>query len=57
MRIKKCQMDFIRPCSDRGYICLKSEKEKRAFNKEIERLQAALEKIKFKDPEELNKIN
>lgn len=54
MKVKKCQLNFEKPCADRGIICLKTANEKRAFNKKIEQMQKALEKMKFPDPQDLN---
>ena len=54
MKIKKCQIDMNKPCADKGYVCLKSEKEKREFNAKISKMQDKLEELKFADVKEIN---
>lgn len=55
MKVKKCQIDYERPCADKGFACLTTDKEKSEFNKTITQIQEKLEAIKFAEPEKKNK--
>lgn len=54
MKIKKCQLNMNCPCVDRGRACLKTRKEKKAFNDKLTKLQEKLEKAKFDLDEDKN---
>lgn len=52
MKLKKCQLDCEKPCVDKGFACLTSDKEKREYNEKITEIQDKLESIKFTIPDE-----
>lgn len=47
MKIKPCQLNVKCPCVNKGSACLKTDKEKRWFNRELCKMQRNLEKAKF----------
>lgn len=55
MKLKKCQIDYERPCADKGFACLTTDKEKSEFNKAITQIQEKLETIKFAETDDKNK--
>jgi len=52
MKLKKCQIDCDKPCADKGFVCLTTDKEKREYNKAITEIQDKLEAIKFAVPDD-----
>lgn len=54
MKYKKCQLDFTTPCQDKGFVCIKSAREKEEYNKYISQIQERLESLKFAEPSKEN---
>ena len=51
MKIKPCQLNVRCPCADKGFVCLKTDEDKRRFNEKLCKMQKDLEKAKFDLPD------
>lgn len=47
MKLKPCQLDAVKPCCNRGDICLRTAEERKEYNEVIDQMAEMLNDLKL----------